>query len=85
MPMGPLRLLDEIGLDVAGTCGQRIEVQASPGLATPPSLLKQMNHKGMLGRKTGSGFYLYSKKKGKLPINPRTLQTADKPHPKVQD
>ena len=76
MPMGPLRLLDEIGLDVAGHVAKELKFRL-PRLATPPSLLKQMNHKGMLGRKTGSGFYLYSKKKGKLPTNPELcrLQT----------
>ena len=70
MPMGPLRLLDEIGLDVAGHVAKELKFRL-PRLAAPPPLLKEMNEQGILGRKSGSGFYLYSKnKRGKLHPNP---------------
>jgi 3-hydroxybutyryl-CoA dehydrogenase len=55
-PMGPLRLTDLVGLDVrlsiaeylSSTLGARFE---------PPQLLRQMVADGLLGRKTGRGFY----------------------------
>jgi 3-hydroxyacyl-CoA dehydrogenase/enoyl-CoA hydratase/3-hydroxybutyryl-CoA epimerase len=61
MPMGPLRLLDEIGLDVAskvadvmeGAYGQRMK-----GHRFSEVLVK----KGYLGRKSGRGFYLHSER-----------------------
>lgn len=74
MPMGPLRLLDEIGLDIAGHVSKELNFRL-PRLANPPKLLKQMNELGMLGRKTGSGFYNYSNKKsGKFAANPELLK-----------
>lgn len=70
MPMGPLRLLDEIGLDVAGHVAKELKFRL-PRLANPPALLEEMNERRLLGRKTGAGFYLYSKGKGRmLPPNP---------------
>ena len=70
MPMGPLRLLDEIGLDVAGHVATELKFRL-PHLATPPPMLAGMSEQGMLGRKSGSGFYIYSSKKsGRLQPNP---------------
>jgi 3-hydroxybutyryl-CoA dehydrogenase len=50
MPMGPLALLDFIGLDVAKAIGESI------GLRLPEALLMLVDE-GALGRKTGTGFY----------------------------
>ena len=70
MPMGPLRLLDEIGLDVSGHVAKELKFRL-PRLAAPPPMLTGMTEQGMLGRKSGSGFYLYSSKgSGKLRPNP---------------
>ncbi|MBL9117101.1 MAG: enoyl-CoA hydratase/isomerase family protein [Verrucomicrobiaceae bacterium] len=52
MPMGPLRLLDEIGLDVAAHVASTLHLDAS--------LLTPMIGKGHLGVKTGRGFYDHS-------------------------
>jgi 3-hydroxyacyl-CoA dehydrogenase / enoyl-CoA hydratase / 3-hydroxybutyryl-CoA epimerase len=56
MPMGPLRLLDEVGLDVAAhvvtTLGRHF-----PELVTAPALIDKMIGARMLGRKAGRGFY----------------------------
>ncbi len=56
MPMGPLRLLDEIGLDVAVHVGQTL-VAAFPDRLPKTGLLDRMVAQGKLGRKSGEGFY----------------------------
>jgi 3-hydroxyacyl-CoA dehydrogenase / enoyl-CoA hydratase / 3-hydroxybutyryl-CoA epimerase len=58
MPMGPLRLLDEIGLDVAAHVGRTLEV-AFPGRFAKTDLIQRMIDEGRLGRKSGAGFYRY--------------------------
>ena len=56
-PMGPLELLDYIGLDTAlFVCDALYEEYAVRDYAAPP-LLKRMVAAGYLGRKTGRGFY----------------------------
>ncbi|MEM9283627.1 MAG: 3-hydroxyacyl-CoA dehydrogenase family protein, partial [Verrucomicrobiota bacterium] len=58
MPMGPLRLLDEIGLDVAEHVVTTM-IEAFGERFESPRLLKEMVDEGNLGKKTGSGFYRY--------------------------
>jgi 3-hydroxyacyl-CoA dehydrogenase / enoyl-CoA hydratase / 3-hydroxybutyryl-CoA epimerase len=58
MPMGPLRLLDEIGLDVAAHVGRTLAAAWPERLATSPLLDRQVAT-GKLGRKSGEGFYRY--------------------------
>ncbi|MHB8656565.1 MAG: 3-hydroxyacyl-CoA dehydrogenase family protein [Solirubrobacteraceae bacterium] len=53
MPMGPLALLDFVGLDVAQAIGESI------GATVPPRLLELVDQ-GALGRKAKRGFYDYS-------------------------
>jgi 3-hydroxybutyryl-CoA dehydrogenase len=53
MPMGPIRLLDFIGLDVAQAAGETIG-------AKTPQQLAALVQEGALGRKSGRGFYNYS-------------------------
>jgi 3-hydroxyacyl-CoA dehydrogenase/enoyl-CoA hydratase/3-hydroxybutyryl-CoA epimerase len=58
MPMGPCRLLDEIGFDVALHAGREMSVAFGDRLS-PPDVLDRMIEDGRLGRKNGRGFYLY--------------------------
>ncbi|WP_296605040.1 3-hydroxyacyl-CoA dehydrogenase family protein, partial [Nocardioides sp.] len=58
-PMGPLALLDLIGLDTAYEILETMYHQGRDRLHAPTPLLKQMVTAGMLGRKTGRGFYTY--------------------------
>jgi len=58
-PMGPLRLLDLIGLDTALFVANVLFEEFKEPLFAPPPLLKRMVTAGRLGRKTGVGFYDY--------------------------
>ncbi|WP_018502344.1 3-hydroxyacyl-CoA dehydrogenase family protein [Parafrankia discariae] len=59
-PMGPLALLDLIGLDSAYEILDSMYHQSRDHLHAPAPLLKQLVTAGMLGRKTGRGFYTYA-------------------------
>jgi 3-hydroxybutyryl-CoA dehydrogenase len=58
-PLGPLALLDLIGLDTAYKILDTMHSQTSDRLHAPAPILKQMVTAGMLGRKSGRGFYTY--------------------------
>ncbi|WP_131768459.1 3-hydroxyacyl-CoA dehydrogenase family protein [Candidatus Protofrankia californiensis] len=59
-PMGPLALLDLIGLDSAYEILDSIYHTSRDHLHAPAPMLKQLVTAGMLGRKTGRGFYTYA-------------------------
>jgi 3-hydroxybutyryl-CoA dehydrogenase len=58
-PMGPLKLLDLIGLDVALAIGESLGAEAISGSHAPPALIIKMVDEGRLGKKSGQGFYTY--------------------------
>ena len=58
-PMGPLALLDLIGLDTAYEILDTMYKQGRDRLHAPTPMLKQLVTAGFLGRKTGRGFYTY--------------------------
>jgi 3-hydroxyacyl-CoA dehydrogenase/enoyl-CoA hydratase/3-hydroxybutyryl-CoA epimerase len=58
-PMGPLRLLDEIGLDVSRDIAQTLAGHFPSRIAVPASL-NYLVASGQLGRKKGAGYYLYN-------------------------
>ena len=58
-PMGPLALLDLIGLDTAYEILDTMYKQGRDRLHAPAPLLKQYVTAGLLGRKSGRGFYTY--------------------------
>jgi len=61
MPMGPLRLIDEIGVDITIDIGNTLE-KAYGQRDHVPTVLLWLRDQQMLGRKTGAGFYKYGGK-----------------------
>ncbi len=61
MPMGPLRLIDEIGVDITIDIAATLE-KAYGARDKAARILQQMREQGMLGRKSGPGFYEYEGK-----------------------
>jgi 3-hydroxybutyryl-CoA dehydrogenase len=59
LPMGPLALMDLIGLDTAYEILDTMYKQGRDRLHAPSPILKQMSTAGLKGRKTGKGFYTY--------------------------
>lgn len=59
-PMGPLQLLDFVGLDVAAAIGEKLHAASARDDHAPPQRLLDMVAAGRLGRKSGTGFYEYS-------------------------
>ncbi len=58
-PMGPLALLDLIGIDVAVAIGDALFAESGEGFHRPPGRLVEMVGEGLVGKKGGAGFYEY--------------------------
>ena len=59
-PMGPLALADLIGLDTTQAVAESMYSEFKEPLYASPAMLSRMVEAGLLGRKTGRGFYDYS-------------------------
>lgn len=59
-PMGPLRLTDLIGLDTTLRVAESLYEEFREQLYSPPPLLQRMVDAGLLGRKSGRGFFNYT-------------------------
>ncbi|HEY0815119.1 MAG TPA: 3-hydroxybutyryl-CoA dehydrogenase [Pseudonocardia sp.] len=79
-PMGPLALLDLIGLDTAYEILETMYAQSRNQLHAPTPLLKQMITAGLLGRKSGRGFYTYAG-----PHSSKVVPDAETPSSVVPD
>ncbi len=79
-PMGPLALLDLIGLDTAYEILDTMYKQGRNRLHAPAPILKQMVTAGLLGRKTGRGFYTYE-----APDSPVVVDDEHTPKPNGKD
>ncbi|WP_030242081.1 3-hydroxyacyl-CoA dehydrogenase family protein [Streptomyces sp. NRRL S-350] len=79
LPMGPLALLDLIGVDTARTVLEAMYEQSRDRLHAPAPILGQLVAAGLLGRKSGRGFYTYE-----APGSSRAVDAATGPAvPKV--
>jgi 3-hydroxybutyryl-CoA dehydrogenase len=72
LPMGPLALLDLIGLDTAYEILDTMYKQSRDRLHAPCPIFKQMITAGLLGRKSGRGFYTYDE-----PGSPNVVADAE--------
>ena len=77
LPMGPLALMDLIGLDTAYEILDTMYKQGRDRLHAPSPMLKQMVTAGLKGRKTGQGFYTYDERRAR----PRVVADRADPAP----
>ncbi|WP_149194961.1 3-hydroxyacyl-CoA dehydrogenase NAD-binding domain-containing protein [Luteimonas suaedae] len=74
MPVGPIELIDTVGLDVASGVGQELApflgLEIPPALATPPE-------PGKRGKKDGQGLYAWENGKPKKPELPKDYQAPE--------
>ncbi len=61
-PVGPMQLLDEVGIDIGAKIGPILEAELGARFA-PPAAFNKLIDDGRLGKKTKKGFYLYNTKK----------------------
>jgi 3-hydroxyacyl-CoA dehydrogenase/enoyl-CoA hydratase/3-hydroxybutyryl-CoA epimerase len=80
MPMGPLRLLDEVGLDVSAHVARTL-AEAYPDRMGVPDLLRKLIEQGQLGRKSGAGFYVYDRHETSPNPAALALRTGHEPTP----
>jgi 3-hydroxyacyl-CoA dehydrogenase/enoyl-CoA hydratase/3-hydroxybutyryl-CoA epimerase len=73
MPMGPMALMDEVGLDIANMVATAL-VQAFGERMTPPKELDAALKLGMVGKKTGQGIYSWDESGKRLGFDPRLTE-----------
>ena len=59
LPMGPIELADQVGLDICLAVGDMLRSKFGDSLPPTPAWLREKVAKGELGRKTGKGFYIW--------------------------
>ncbi|MBR1151102.1 3-hydroxyacyl-CoA dehydrogenase NAD-binding domain-containing protein [Bradyrhizobium sp. JYMT SZCCT0428] len=59
MPMGPIELADQVGLDICLDVGDMLRSKFGDALPPTPAWLREKVAKGELGRKSGKGFYIW--------------------------
>jgi len=69
MPMGPLKLLDEVGFDIATHAAASL-LKAYGARMSPCTALEALVHEGRLGKKSGKGFYQHAASNGKRGAKP---------------
>ncbi|MGW4382396.1 3-hydroxyacyl-CoA dehydrogenase family protein [Kitasatospora sp. NPDC004531] len=79
LPMGPLALLDLIGVDTARTVLEAMYEQSRDRLHAPAPILGQLVAAGLLGRKSGRGFYTYEAPGSSRPVAESTEEAAARP------
>jgi len=74
MPMGPIELADQVGLDICLAVGDMLRSKFGDSLPPTPAWLRDKVANGELGRKTGKGFYVW--KDGKADKTPAAASPA---------
>ena len=74
MPMGPIELADQVGLDICLDVGDMLRSKFGDALPPTPAWLREMVAKGELGRKTGKGFYVWKEGKADRSGTPADAQ-----------
>ncbi|KIF71136.1 3-hydroxybutyryl-CoA dehydrogenase [Streptomyces sp. AcH 505] len=77
LPMGPLALLDLIGVDTARTVLEAMYAASRDRLHAPAPVLRQLSEAGLTGRKSGRGFYTYEAP-GSATVVPDALTPPDR-------
>ncbi|QEV21203.1 3-hydroxyacyl-CoA dehydrogenase family protein [Streptomyces alboniger] len=77
LPMGPLALLDLIGVDTARTVLDAMYAESHDRLHAPAPILKQLSEAGLTGRKSGRGFYTYAEPGGAEVVPDALTPVAD--------
>ncbi len=78
MPMGPIELADQVGLDICLDVGDMLRSKFGDLLPPTPAWLREKVGKGELGRKTGKGFYIWKDGKAqKIPRGPSGGPSAE--------
>ncbi|MCJ9733188.1 3-hydroxyacyl-CoA dehydrogenase family protein, partial [Bradyrhizobium sp. PRIMUS42] len=72
MPMGPIELADQVGLDICLDVGDMLRTKFGDLLPPTPAWLRDKVAKGELGRKTGKGFYTWKDGKAEKAPLPET-------------
>jgi 3-hydroxyacyl-CoA dehydrogenase/enoyl-CoA hydratase/3-hydroxybutyryl-CoA epimerase len=83
MPMGPIELADQVGLDICLAVGDMLRSKFGDALPPAPAWLREKVNKGELGRKSGKGFYTWKdgkavKTKNGLASSPPTQEMIDR-------
>lgn len=73
MPMGPLALMDEVGLDIGEKVIHVLHAALGERMA-PPAILSVVASQKLLGKKGGKGFYLYDENGKRTVFNPEIAQ-----------
>jgi 3-hydroxyacyl-CoA dehydrogenase/enoyl-CoA hydratase/3-hydroxybutyryl-CoA epimerase len=77
MPMGPIELADQVGLDICLAVGDMLRSKFGDALPPTPAWLREKVAKGELGRKTSKGFYVWK--------NGKADKTSASPTPQPTD
>ncbi len=59
MPMGPVELADQVGLDICVDVGESLRANLGKPMPEVPGWLRDKVEQGRLGQKTGEGFYVW--------------------------
>jgi len=86
MPMGPIELADQVGLDICLDVGDMLRSKFGDSLPPTPAWLRDKVARGELGRKTGKGFYIWKDGKADKTSGPSSeTQPNSTPNPEMTD